>query len=170
MTLDHMRDTFQHMAWADAQIWTIVVGTSIRDERVLGTLMHIHETQHAFLNAWVGRPMRRWKRDEFQTPRDLLNWGQAFHEEAAGYLGSLTESALDGLCIVPWARYFTRTQGGQPQDTTLRETLHQVVSHSMHHRGQVATRLRELGHAPPATDYIIWLWSGRPPTEWAVST
>ncbi len=33
-------------------------------------------------------------------------------------------------------------------------------------RGQNATRLRELGGEPPLTDYIAWLWKGRPAPDW----
>jgi uncharacterized damage-inducible protein DinB len=38
--------------------------------------------------------------------------------------------------------------------------------HSHFHRGQNATRLRELGGEPPTTDYIFWLWKGRPKPVW----
>jgi uncharacterized damage-inducible protein DinB len=34
--------------------------------------------------------------------------------------------------------------------------LLQTVLHSQHHRGQISTRLRALGGAPPTFDYIIW--------------
>jgi uncharacterized damage-inducible protein DinB len=37
-----------------------------------------------------------------------------------------------------------------------------MALHSQHHRGQNATRLRELGAVPPATDLIVWYWKGRP--------
>jgi uncharacterized damage-inducible protein DinB len=38
--------------------------------------------------------------------------------------------------------------------------------HSTYHRGQVNARLRELGIEPPLTDYIAWIWFGRPEAEW----
>jgi uncharacterized damage-inducible protein DinB len=38
--------------------------------------------------------------------------------------------------------------------------------HSHYHRGQNATRLRELGGEPPPTDLIVWYWKGRPAPEW----
>jgi uncharacterized damage-inducible protein DinB len=39
--------------------------------------------------------------------------------------------------------------------------------HSQHHRGQNATRLRELGGEPPMTDLIVWYWKGRPGPRWS---
>jgi len=44
--------------------------------------------------------------------------------------------------------------------------MQQVVLHSEHHRAQNATRLRELGGAPPPTDYIVWILDGRPAPVW----
>jgi uncharacterized damage-inducible protein DinB len=46
------------------------------------------------------------------------------------------------------------------------ETARQVAMHSMHHRGQVNARLRELGAEPPLVDYIAWIWRGRPEPMW----
>ena len=39
--------------------------------------------------------------------------------------------------------------------------------HSHYHRGQNATRLRELGAEPPGTDLIVWYWKSRPAPAWA---
>jgi uncharacterized damage-inducible protein DinB len=49
---------------------------------------------------------------------------------------------------------------------TVTEALTQCDMHSQHHRGQNATRLRELGGEPPPTDLIFWYWKGRPAPEW----
>jgi uncharacterized damage-inducible protein DinB len=42
--------------------------------------------------------------------------------------------------------------------------------HSHYHRGQNATRLRELGGTPPNTDLIVWYWKGQPESEWGSSS
>ena len=56
---------------------------------------------------------------------------------------------------------------GDPRgNVTLGVTAFHVVAHTTHHRGQVMTRLRELGGAPPLVDYVIWVWSGNPVAEW----
>ena len=46
------------------------------------------------------------------------------------------------------------------------EALMQAAMHSHYHRGQNATRLRELGGAPPGTDFIEWLRQGQPAAQW----
>jgi uncharacterized damage-inducible protein DinB len=40
---------------------------------------------------------------------------------------------------------------------TLRELVQHIANHSTYHRGQVVLLLRQLGQAPPATDYSLYL-------------
>jgi uncharacterized damage-inducible protein DinB len=40
--------------------------------------------------------------------------------------------------------------------------LLQAITHSQHHRGQNAARMRQLGGNPPMTDFIAWYALGRP--------
>jgi len=152
------------MEWSDALIWTAVLESekARADHYVLETLHHIHETQHAFLSAWLDGTFRRWKMDEFQTPVALSTWGNEFHAAVRPFLEGLTDASLDDQIVLPWAHYFTSALGREPGPTTIRDTLHQLPSHSMHHRGQVARRLRELGDTPPLLDYVFWVMGGRP--------
>ncbi|NNE71660.1 MAG: damage-inducible protein DinB [Rhodothermales bacterium] len=168
MMTSHIRDVFRHMEWADSRVWSAVLtAESTRvDDQVWKTLHHIHETQHAFLNVWLELPFRRWNLDDFKTPGEIAAWGMSFHESAIPFLAALEESVLDKATILPWAKYFARTLGKEPEPTTLADTLHQLTSHSMHHRGQVARRIRELGEAPPMLDYIGWVWAGRSAPSW----
>ena len=46
------------------------------------------------------------------------------------------------------------------------QALMQAAMHSHYHRGQNATRFRELGGVPPMTDFIIWLRAGQPAAKW----
>jgi len=41
-----------------------------------------------------------------------------------------------------------------------------VASHSTYHRGQIATRIREIGGEPPLVDFLYWVWSGKPAPQW----
>jgi uncharacterized damage-inducible protein DinB len=67
---------------------------------------------------------------------------------------------------VPWQKWVVSAIGGEPGPTTKGETMMQVAMHSLYHRAQVNTRLRELGAAPPLVDYIAWLWRKRPAPQW----
>ena len=49
---------------------------------------------------------------------------------------------------------------------SIRQALTQAAMHSHYHRGQNATRLRELGGTPPMTDFIVWLHKEHPLAHW----
>jgi uncharacterized damage-inducible protein DinB len=38
--------------------------------------------------------------------------------------------------------------------------------HTAYHRGQISTRIREIGGEPPLIDYLYWVWAGRPSPGW----
>jgi uncharacterized damage-inducible protein DinB len=42
----------------------------------------------------------------------------------------------------------------------------QISLHSTYHRGQIATRMRELGAEPAATDFILWVFLDKPAASW----
>ena len=65
-----------------------------------------------------------------------------------------------------WRRWVEKTIGRAPEPTTFGETMLQVSQHSTYHRGQVNARLRELGIDAPLTDFIAWVWQGKPAPEW----
>ena len=42
----------------------------------------------------------------------------------------------------------------------------QVAMHTAYHRGQINTRVRELGGEPKLVDFIAWIWYGKPKADW----
>lgn len=168
MLSHHFFDVYRHMEWADALIWSAIMESdkAAADEYILSSFFHLHVTQHSFLNAWKGRPFERWDQANFPTPKHIAKWGYDFHMEVPAFLVGLEEEELDEPSILPWARFMARSLGHDPAETTLRETMQQLPSHSMHHRGQIMRRLRELEIKPPTADYILWVWQDRPEAEW----
>lgn len=67
---------------------------------------------------------------------------------------------------MPWVPAYEQQLGRTFASPTLAETAFQVTSHSTYHRGQVNTRMRELGGEPPLVDFIAWVWFGKPAAEW----
>ena len=164
MPANHFKNTFQHMDWADATVWTTVLAApaATADVHLAKTLFHIHETHHAFLNAWEGKPLERFKYESFDSLKSIHHWGLAFYAKLPGFMDSVSDENINEPCVLPWAKYFGRALGHDPEVSTLGDTLQQVPSHTMHHRGQVLRRLRELEIQPPTIDYIVWVWSGKP--------
>jgi len=71
---------------------------------------------------------------------------------------SISPARLEELIEVPWFQ--------PPLKISVHHALTQAAMHSHYHRGQNATRLRELGGVPPTTDFIVWLRDGQATAKW----
>ena len=54
--IDHLKELYAHMKWADNRIWAALDATpdAKTDEGLRERMFHIHYTQHAFLDTWNG--------------------------------------------------------------------------------------------------------------------
>jgi uncharacterized damage-inducible protein DinB len=95
-----------------------------------------------------------------------MSWGRSYHGEVQQYLAGSRETGIARAVVLSWAEMAASKQGKIFVAPTLAETMFQVVTHSAHHRGQMNTRLRELGTDPPLVDFIAWAWSGKPAAQW----
>ena len=77
----------------------------------------------------------------------------------------MDDASLAGPVTLPWADELVK-RFGSAAPATLAETILQVAMHTAYHRGQIATRLRELGGEPQSTDFIMWIWMRRPEADW----
>jgi uncharacterized damage-inducible protein DinB len=164
-------DLLRYMEWADALVWSAVLASpaTASDEALRDRLYHVHDTQHGFLQVWRGVSTEA-PPGGFQDAADLGRWARQFYAglEAdaslfgAGRLGevipaSLVQAAEAGL-------------GRGASTPTIADTVLQVVTHTVYHRGQVNMRLRELGCEPPLTEYFVWVWAGKPGASWPAAT
>lgn len=167
MNVDALADLYRHMEWADAAVWNAVLGAEEgrADAKVREYLYHLHVVQRAFLRTWRGEP-RDAPYPKFDDAPPLMEWGRTFYAEAHAHLGALGDGGLAGPMPVAWASMVERRLGRPPEVTTVGETVLQVALHTTYHRGQLNARLRQLGVEPPLTDYIAWVWQGRPAPAW----
>jgi uncharacterized damage-inducible protein DinB len=157
-----LRDLFQHMEWADAEVWSAVHRLGADDKRLRDLLNHLHMTQRSFFDVWSGKGFDRGFLKE-RTLAEAEEMGRAYHRDASEFIAKLDEASLDQPLILPWAERFAKGASA----TTLGDTMLQITSHSTYHRGQTNMRIRELGGDPPLVDFIAWLWLGRPRAVWS---
>lgn len=159
----YLDELYAHQEWADAEHWRAFENHSpaLDDKAIRERLHHIHLVQHAFL--WmVGprtSPIVLKKLEDFPTMPDLKAYARSFHSEVAQVMKNLDDTKLEEMVDAPWF--------SKPTSIRRRHALTQAAMHSHYHRGQNATRLRELGGAPPLTDFIIWLREGQPAPRWS---
>jgi len=164
MTVGEARDLTAYNKWANGVVFSAAAGLSPDQlthvvpssfPSVRATLAHIVSTEWVWLRRWL-----------HESPTSVPAWVAsadladlrvrltAIEGEREAYLADLTDTRLEELISY-------RTLSGQPHDDPLGDTLRHVVNHSTYHRGQVATQFRQLAIAPPATDFIAYVWQGR---------
>ena len=161
------RDLFGHMEWADAEVWRVAraLPNAFDDERLMRLFMHLHAVQHAFFGMWHDTPADPEHLYAKRTPDELLAFARSYYPRAAELIAA-SESRLGDTVHMPWLAQFEQQLGRSLNQPTLADTFVQVPMHSAYHRGQINTRIRELGGEPPLVDYIAWIWFGRPAAEW----
>jgi uncharacterized damage-inducible protein DinB len=155
-----LRDMLEHQYWADAVLWNAIGDhqPARGDQAIRARLHHIHMVQRAFIWGVSGGPGGQFeitRAEDFPAFDDLRAYAQGSHQDIRQWLAAATDADFERSLPIPWFR-------DPPLTLTITEALTQCAMHSHHHRGQNATRLRELGVAPPSTDLIVWYWKGRP--------
>ena len=169
LSLELIEELYRHMEWADAEVWRALlqrVNNGGDDSLLLDRLYHTHATQRVFLQLWRGESVDRYNPSRFSSATEMYPWIRSWYPEVNLFLKSLHPDELERSLVVPWSRLFESQLGREPAPTTFGETMFQVSSHTTYHRGQINTRLREIGGEPPLVDYIAWLWRERPAPGW----
>jgi uncharacterized damage-inducible protein DinB len=158
-----LRDLYGHQAWADAEHWRAVSAhPPARDDLAIRSrLHHIAIVQRGFLWIATGRqgPFAFTTAEEFATLDDLQRYSREYHDRISAVIAEVGDARLGEPVEIPWFK-------DPPLTLKLEEALTQCAMHSHYHRGQNATRLRELAGEPPLTDLIAWYWKGRPAPAW----
>ena len=158
-------DLGRHQSWADAESWRALEAcTAAKDDSIiLNRLHHLHLVQQAFGWLLQGKEMSAFP---MTTPGDFPSFGALRHfaRESSVALADFIETVSDERLIErvqpPWLKR------EPPFSMGVGEAFMQAAMHSQWHRGQNATRLRELGGEPPPLDLIVWMSNGRPAAAW----
>jgi len=158
---DLLHDLIKHQAWADAEHWRALEGHqgALKDEAICKRLHHYHLTQRAFLAIIRGEEFVLPHRKDLPDMPELKQLVIRYYCNLETMLDQMTEAELSRTLTLPGFN-------DPPIFITVAQALAQVATHSHYHRGQNATRLREIGGRPPLTDLVAWYWKGRPAPVW----
>ena len=160
MTAGDVRRLFEYNSWSNERTFGALAGIPARMYRddmksshggIHGTMVHIVFAQHLWLLRWTGRPHEAaYEGAKQAVDLDALRarWLDVERETLA-FLDSRLSDAFLGETFV------MKTTKGDAFTHTYGESMLHLVNHSSYHRGQVATLMRQAGHAPPPTDYIL---------------
>jgi len=158
----YLDELYAHQEWADAEHWRAFEAhpTALDDKAIRERLLHIHQVQHGFL--WIAGPRKTEfafkKMEDFPSMADLKTYAQKGLEYLGALLKTTDQDRMEEVIEVPWFKPTLKI--------SRRHALTQAAMHSHYHRGQNATRLRELGGVPPTTDFIVWLMNGQTAPRW----
>ena len=155
------------MEWADAQTWRAVreLQAAQSDERLKWLFHHLHLVQSIYLQAWRGDPFELTELKAYPDLAAIEEWQRPYYSRAATFAQTVQESRFAQPVDFPWEAMIVEKMG-RVLPVTLAESTWQVFLHTSYHRGQISTRIRELGGEPPLIDYLYWVWGGRPAPEW----
>lgn len=153
-----------HLIWADIKVWDCVLSneTLSDDKSIRNALFHSHMTQDAFYHTWTSKEFDIPRNESFEEIDSVKKYADRVLTNIKNYSAKLNKLNIDKTIDVPWSKYFQKSAGKKPGETTLGDTILQAIMHTTYHRGQINKRIRELEVDPPLVDYIIWLWDGKP--------
>jgi uncharacterized damage-inducible protein DinB len=160
---DLLHELYGHQAWADSTLWQALAAQpgALDDPSIRERLHHLRLVQRLFL--WASRggegEFTPSKVEDIPDIRAIAPDVRRYHYEAIAHVATLSAARRAEILNVPWFK-------DAPVPFTREQALVQCVMHSQYHRGQNATRLRELGGSPPITDFILWLYKSKPPARW----
>ncbi len=147
-TIEHLRELFGYNDWANRRIITALkTSPCAQAQRILA---HILITEGEYFERLYGKDSTGF---EFWQKLSLEECGKLARLNAENYERLLQNLDDEGLEEI--AKY--KTSEGIAHRNTFREVLTHILFHSINHRGQVNSAIRDDGIAPPSTDYIIYL-------------
>ena len=127
-----------------------------------GTLNHLLLTDRAWLGRFTGDRALAQSRD---GDGNVIAYTGRLDQELYADFGLLRrERAATDAAIAAWARDLTterlaapfayRSSNGRQHEHPLWWAIGHFFNHQTHHRGQVTTLLKQLGHDPGSTDLV----------------
>ena len=158
MNAEFLRDLALHQAWADEAHWKALRGnaTLLEDAEIQKRLNHMVNAMGMLTAMASGETPETAGIKEIESVEELQAAMKRAHSNLAE---ALQRVDLDKMITFP--------RGPQgPFEAPAGVLMLQALTHSQHHRGQNASRMRQLGSTPPMTDFVIWYALGRPdPTK-----
>ncbi len=166
MNAADIRDLYDFNAWANRQIFMALRPLRSEEFRqdfgisfgsIQGTAIHIVGAEWIWLDRFVSgtytdfmeRMKAEWNAEKIPDAARLEARWEEVDRNWRGFMSDLTDERLQTPIM---------TRGGE---TPLLKCLQHILNHSTYHRGQVVSLLRQLGHTPPSTDYLLFVFAQR---------
>lgn len=154
MNAELLLELARHQAWADAAHWK-----ALRENAALLEDAEIRKRLNHMVMAL--KMLTTLARGETPDPAGMKEIDSIDDLEAA--MGNAHTALTAALESVDLDKMIALPRGPKgPFEAQSGVLLLQALTHSQHHRGQNASRMRQLGATPPMTDFVMWYALGRP--------
>jgi uncharacterized damage-inducible protein DinB len=160
MMLAMLQDLVQHKAFANAALLRAVRDHQIaaQDAELRKLLHHILLANRFWLALILGEKFVLEEESRIPESLDAIAAQyQATQARELEWISRVQEPDLARLAETPFI---------PGHSCSVAQAMMQVCLHSLGHRAQCASKLRELGGEPPAMDFILWL-KDRPTADWS---
>jgi uncharacterized damage-inducible protein DinB len=115
--------------------------SSIRD-----FLVHLMDTEDYWVGSVImGERRRKFEPDKYESAAGLKEDWDRIHERTKSYVSALSEQQLEEKKTVNWDGELT---------FDVETILWQLITHELHHGGQICLLLGQSGHRPPELDIL----------------
>ena len=146
---DYFLRMFTYNEWASGLLIEVLETNKVEDDKILKWMSHISNAEFIWWDRMNGKTGRVAPFDHQSLDRTKEGIGK-FHHEIRSWLGKRSLGDLSET-------FSYVTSRGSSYTNTYQEVLAHLINHGTHHRAQISARLRELGIAPPGTDYIFFI-------------
>jgi uncharacterized damage-inducible protein DinB len=159
MTVNDLERLYDYGYWANRKLLAVVA--QLTQEQftktvagsygsVRNTLVHILSAEWGWLDRCGGHPRGpALTSDDYPDVKSLTATWTNVEEWVRGFLKGLTDQDLH-------RHVEFRNSRGELQSMPLGELMQHGANHAVHHRGQVALLLRELGRTPGNFDLLLY--------------
>jgi uncharacterized damage-inducible protein DinB len=165
MNVKDLETLFDYTWWANRRLFDVL--SQLSDEQfvqpvagsygsVRNTLVHIVSAEWGWLDRCGGTPRGpALKATDYPTLASVRDRWEQVERHVRDFLSALRDDDLSRT--IEWAL------GGGPKHTShLGELMQHAVIHGVHHRGQVALLLRQLGYTPGNFDVLFYYERAQP--------
>ena len=150
---------YDYSCWANRKLLAVVAQLTPDEltRHVVGsygsvrnTLVHVLSAEWGWLDRCGGLARgERLRPEDFPTLESILDVWRRVELEMRAFLDGLRDDELAEEIVFAFGT-------GPTQAATRGDLLQHAVIHAVHHRGQIALLLRELGHTPGNVDLLYY--------------
>ena len=111
---------------------------------ILYTLFHIIDVEYSWIRAIEGKDDVVVQFNDYNTLEKIKSLSNTFRSDIVKFMQTNSDESNDNLVSVPW----------DEDNYTKGEILHHIITHEIHHVGQLSVWARELELSPVSANFI----------------